>query len=461
MNKIKRLIFVFFFIGIVPSAALAEKHLIFLDGYLGWFYSLPAYLKEHHTQLEQLPFSGFSVVGNVYTSYVMSADPNSNNVTYERVWNEVGVLQNVFQVKTDNFLRINLDFPGDFWDDNVWQITTRNFAAVAKAAKNLGFKGILFDDEPYASGQHTLSNYMSNFKFPKRAEVQANPGDYEQWEIDESVFNRGDWVDYSCRRDGQSEVNSENCAYRNPNHSFIEHMDKVATRFADIMLAMEAEFPDITVLVLHGPATAHPNSNIPNHNIKPNGIFETNEYKGAMFVGLKMGLTGNAELHDLGEFYSYSSDQHFQDSYQWRKYDIASEAYNQNLDSSYRWVVPENERNSWSDEVGVGFMISDYDQSPFDRGGYDTTGMCTPPDVESRFNKAFDTTDDYVIFYSDSGLSSCGLDNRWMDVSEPVVPAWRNMLQRVFNSIQAPETPDDTNLMLIPIKNGKTVVIPM
>ncbi len=447
-------LFVFF-----ATSAVAQKKLIFLDGYLGWYYSLPPYLSQYYAELEKLPFSGFAVVGNVFTSYVMSADSNSNNVSYQRVWNEVSSLQNLFTIKTDNFLRINLDFPGDFWDDAVWQRTRNNFSAVAKAAKNLGFKGILFDDEPYAGGQHPYAHKMSNFKFPQKAAVQAHPENYEQWEIDESVINRGDWVDYSCRINGQSVENSEDCAYRNPAYSFIEHMDKVSSRFEEIMQAMVAEFPGITVLVLHGPATAHPNTNIDDHYIKPNGIFETNEYKGAMFVGFKAGLSAQAQLHDLGEFYSYSTDEHFQHAYQWRKYDIATTRYNQNINATYHWTVPENQRSSWSAEVGVGFMVSDYDQTEFvDRGGYNTQGLCTPADVESRFMKALKFADEYVVFYSDSSLSSCNSDIRWLDVSQPVEPVWLNMVQRVYDSIQAKKDP---GLWVIPMKFGKSVVVPL
>ena len=211
--------------------AIAQKQLLFLDGYLGWAYSMPPYLTANHVEVEKLPFSGFVVSGNVYTSYAMSADPNSNNVIYSRVWNEVKSLKDVYKKKTHNFLRINLDFPGDFWDDAVWQKTADNFAAVAEAAKNIGFKGILFDDEAYAGGQHVHARYMSNFKFPKKQDVQDHPENYADWEISESQENRGDWVDYECRINGQTEVNSENCSYRNPTHTFKEHMDKVAARF--------------------------------------------------------------------------------------------------------------------------------------------------------------------------------------------------------------------------------------
>lgn len=448
-----------FLICFCVTPALAKKNLIFIDGYLGWYYSMPPYLSAHHAEIEQLPFSGFAVLGNVYTSYVMSADPNSNDVTYERVWNEVKSLQNLFQDKT-NFLRINLDFPGDFWDDAVWQKTSSNFAAVARAAKNLGFKGIVFDDEAYAGGQHQLAHYMSNFKFPKRLDVTNNPEKYAQWERDESRKNRGDWVDYTCRIDGVMEENSDRCSYRNPAHSFKEHMDKVAARFKEIMEAMEVEFPDITVLVFHGPATAHAKTNIAGHYIKPNSVFEQNEYKGAMFLGFKQGLNGQAALHDMGEFYQYHTDQQFQDAYQWRKYDIVSDQYNQDLDPSYRWVVPQPDRGSWSHDVQVGFMVSDYGLS-HDLPEYNISGQCHPEEVKTRLTKALARSDAYVIFYSDSDLSSCDNDIRWADVDAPVPDRWFSMMQDVYASLQLQPSPGGGVVPATPVTSAVPALPPI
>ena len=431
------------------TPVMAQKHIIFVDGYLGWYYSMAPYLSENHDDVEDLPFSGFAVVGNTYTSYTMSSDPNSNNFTYNDVWDEVKSLEGVFQRKTENFLRINLDFPGDFWDDAAWQQTISNFAAVAKAAKNLGFKGILFDDEVYANGQHVYAHYMSNFRFPKKSDVDAHPENYEQWEIDESQENRGDWVDYTCSINSVREENSDRCSYRNPEHSFKEHMDILAARFKAIMEAMEAEFPGITVLVFHGPATAHAKTNIAGHYIKPNSVFETDEFKGAMFLGFKQGLHGSASLHDLGEFYQYNTEQHFQNAYQWRKHDIVSDQYNQGLDDGYRWAVPVVDRGSWSNDVGVGFMVSDYGR-PHDLPEYNIPNQCHPAEVESRLNKAINRSDKYVVFYSDSDLSNCENDIRWADISAPVPEDWLTMMQRVYQKSESQLTtlPAIMNLLL-------------
>ncbi len=439
MKKIKHLLLGLGVMSIFSSSVFAEKHLVFLDGYLGWEYSMPEYLKNNHNAIENLPFSGRSVVGNSYTSYVMSADPNVNKVTYQRVWNEVGILKDVFKKKKDNFLRINVDFPGDFWNDAAWTRTTKNFANVAKAAKNIGFKGILFDDEVYTSAQHLKAYYMSNFKFPRPQQVIDNPANYAEWQRKGSQDARGPtpWMDYNCTINRKKYVNSENCAYSNPNHTFKEHMEKLASRFKGIMEAMQVQFPDITILVLHGPATAHPKTNIQGHMIKPNSLYQAEEYKGAMFVGFKEGLNNQASLHDLGEFYEYTTDSHFENAYQWRKFDIASEQYNADVDDTYQWKIPANQRASWSDDVDVGFMISDYDHTPT-RGGYNTQGLCTPADVESRLTKALARTDDYVIFYPDSSISNCDDDIRWADVSRPVDARWLNMMNRVYDTIHTP-----------------------
>lgn len=49
----------------------------------------------------------------------------------------------------------------------------------------------------------------------------------------------------------------------------------------------QEQFPDIMILVLHGPASAHPKTNIQGRMIKPNSLYQTQEFKGAMFVGFK------------------------------------------------------------------------------------------------------------------------------------------------------------------------------
>jgi len=55
MKKIKHTTITLFFMCLFSTAALAEKHLIFLDGYLGWFYSMPPYLTENYEKMEELP----------------------------------------------------------------------------------------------------------------------------------------------------------------------------------------------------------------------------------------------------------------------------------------------------------------------------------------------------------------------------------------------------------------------
>ncbi len=430
MKKIKRLILGLGVISILSTSVYAEKHLVLLDGYSRWLYSMPNYLKKHPKAVKNLPFSGRVVFGNSFTDKVMMMkdpnDPNAHIVTYAKVMHNndrddggVGQLEGHFKNK-DNFLRINVNFPGDFWDDTIWNRVTRNFANVAHAAEAIGFKGILFDDEAYGP----IRRNMSNFKFPDPALVEENPGNYAQWEIMGSRASKG--------------LDDKN-SYRNPRYTFKQHMDKVASRFEAIMKAMEVEFPNITVLVTHGPAPAHPKTR--DHNIITDTLYQTNEYKGALFLGFKQGLNGQASLHDLGEFYRYTKNSDFRNAYQWRKFDIASKQFNdpRDVDDSYQWVIPVNQRASWNDKVNIGFMVSDY-ALPLVKGGYSTRGRCMPEHVEARLTKALKYSDDYVVFYTDSGskerpLDHCGYKIPWADVSKQVNDYWLRMVTRVYNSI--------------------------
>ena len=146
------------FILIFSSTLIAkEKHLILAEGN-SWFPHMAENLINNHETISKLPFSGFILVGNSFTNLVMK---ENQTITYKQVWNELKGLKGLYKNQPHNFLQINIDFPGDFWDDERWRQVSQNFAVVAQVAKDLGFKGIVFDDEPYSMN----AKKMVNFKF--------------------------------------------------------------------------------------------------------------------------------------------------------------------------------------------------------------------------------------------------------------------------------------------------------
>jgi len=376
-----------------------ERHIILAQGDI-WRPLLAPNLIQNHDYIENLPFSGFIMAGNSFTNDTMKP---GETLTYGYVWKELHGLRNLYKKKTENFLLVNIRFPADYWDDNAWERVARNFAVVARAAKNLGFKGIAIDDEGYSSDRKML-----NFQFPKEDDVAENPYNYDFWE---RAGSQPSWVD---RR-----------SYRNPKYTFEEHIDKVTERFNDIMEEMQEEenFPGITVLVYYGPSFAHENTNKENLILTDLGRANSQEMKGAIFLGLKEALRGNSSLHDMGENYKYRKDRHFKNSYMLRKYKIATKEYNENLNPQYQWKIPRKDWFTWSRKVQVGFMTSNITHTSHYAEYYTKGRSGEPSDIQYALKKALKYTDKYVVYYcqNQNWLQPNGknaVDDEWYDMME-------------------------------------------
>lgn len=385
------------FLYLTTSSLIADdKKLILAEGNY-WKPMLADNFAKNHKAIKRLPFSGFVMVGNGFTNITMQKDIRLN---YKTIWSEVKKVKGLYEDR-DNFLQINMDFPGDFWNDKVWEQVSKNFSIVAKVAKDLNFKGIVFDDEPYTISSHK----MNNFKFPSKKELTKES---KIWEIKGSEPS---WVDEK--------------AYRNPKYTFKEHMQKVRERFRDIMKSMLDVYPNLTLLVYNGPSFAHVNSNRLNIIVTDVGLPREHEYKGAIFLGFKEGLTPIASLHDMGESYRYRRDRHFKESYQWRKYDIATDLANR-LNSNYQWIVPKQDRASWSRDVNIGFMVFNKGQES-NYKEYDTRGKSTIKDIEKSLEKALKYSDRYVVYYCQ--------DQDWLipNQEHPLKKGWMKMMKRLHH----------------------------
>ena len=383
----------------LSSIHATKKYLILAEGN-GWLPHMARNLIPNHEYISKLPFSGFVMVGNHYTDLVMES---GRKLSYNYIWEEIKGMKNLYPNKK-NFLQVNIHFPADFWDDRAWEQVNKNFALVAKVARDLGFQGIAFDDEPY--GESTKK--MVNFKFPTREEVKHNPKKYTAWEKQGAELA---WVD--------------EYAYRNNRYTFKEHMAQVTYRFKNIMQAMTSSYPNLDVLVYLGPSLSHENSNHNHPVVIDMGLPRENEYHGAIFTGLKQGLNNQASLHDMGESYKYRTDNHFRNAYQWRKKEIAENRYNDNLNPNYQWVVPKSERNDWSSRVNVGFMVFNLPQSSSYKE-FNTLNNSSLFDIENTLEKALNYSDKYVIYYCEK--------QDWLlpNKKYPVDNSWMKMMKRVY-----------------------------
>jgi hypothetical protein len=205
-------------------------------------------------------------------------------------------------------------------------------------------------------------------------------------------------------------------------------MQQITLRFKDIMTSMTNISPKLVTLVYLGPSLSHVHSNTNYPIVIDMGLPRENEYHGAIFTGLKQGLSPEAKLHDMGESYKYRKNKHFGYAYQWRKYDIAKDKYNDTLQSEQHWIVPKSERDTWSNEVQVGFMVFNKGQkSSYDE--FTTLNTSSVTDIEQTLNKALKYSDEYVIYYPE--------EQDWLlpNKKYPLPNSWMSMMKRVYNTM--------------------------
>jgi len=392
----------------------SKKKLILVLHSGGWAPVLANNLVPRRDVIRELPFSGYGLVGNSFTNIVMA---RGVTVNYDDIVEELkggerttkGI--KAFNAGKSNFLTVWMRFPGDMWDANAWNKVTQNFKTLAKVAKNLGFAGIIYDDEAYDLQAHYLINY-----------------------------------DYNTYFDYADKAQTIKSAYKTPNKTFLEHTEKITALFKTIMEGMVAEFPSIDVLYYHSPAEGHIAANKAGKYggplIRHIGLEREHELIGAMFLGLKRGLSAQASLHDMGEDYTLNTKEHFEHAYQWRKHTIASDETNDNVNKREHWIIPKEDRATWANDVTEGFMVTNFPNTD-PRQEFDTTNKVGVDSMKNILENALNRSDEYVIFYSASssphgqGVGKIKLD--WLQKPSAVFsvnPQWKQMMTDVYNEIK-------------------------
>jgi hypothetical protein len=308
----------------------------------------PAFIRENKAYLESLPFDGVAV-------YLRNPD-GSDNVTTTAMTNQrlgyaaiakvLAPLKGLqFTTMTQNFAAVFSGRPPDFFGD--WSLMVQNFADLARAARETGLKGIYFDNE----------NHSANWShYP-------------------------DGVDH-------------------PSKSLMEYQQQARLRGKQTMEAMVAQFPEITVISLHGPYLSEPKAPAP---LFPQWQ-SANQLTGPFFCGFVEGAGKRATCVDGGKLYHLRASKEFQESYDWRKSAIASDKVN----SAF---IPNPLRPLWFTKVSVGFGIHN---QPFDR--FDMLPDILRPTIANALRQ----TDRYVWLHVD-GLTflrpskSGGSSDVWVD----------------------------------------------
>ncbi len=193
------------FAGVCPASASETRKKLIASG---WDIPTAQQLRRDLAQIEQGPFDGVLVEAKAFGA---PGDINScpfreafSRKAWQREWfaRTVADLKVVHSARlTDNFLSLNAN-PGDvdWFDDAGWAQIVEHMRTAAWVARQGGLKGFVFDPEPYTKP-------YAQFRYT----VQA----------------------------------------QRAQHTFLEYMQKARQRGREVMRAVVAEYPAITILAYY------------------------------------------------------------------------------------------------------------------------------------------------------------------------------------------------------------------
>lgn len=351
-----------------PSASLI------LAGWYGTTIPTPGFIRSNLAFLEAQPFQGVvaylkdDATGANATSGVMGGSA----IPVGTLTGIVAPLKGLpFHNLVDNFGLVQGSTPPDFFDD--WTNVVANFGNLAAILKDAGLRGVCFDNEQYAA---PWGNYPAGARYPAK--------------------------------------------------TLLQYQDQARLRGSQVMQAMVASFPDIAVITLHGPYISELKAPV---SLQFPQWQSGNNLLGPFFAGFVDGAGSTGVPVDGGELYTLRSDADFINSYNWRKFTLASTA----IDCPF---IPPALRTVWPDRTSISFGV--YDR-PFSGAGMD------PATLGTTLTNALRHADRYVWFYTEGPTfllpaSAGGASAAWVDA-----------VRQALGTVPAPIAPPaPTNLVAQP-----------
>lgn len=258
----------------------------------GWDMPSPRFVRDHVTAMETMPFDGVTISLPGLGDKVQRQSP----VPYASFRDALAPLaQTRFTTMTHNFVTVYATPAGSVFDD--WSVPVANFGNLARAAREAGAAGILYDNEEYFGS-------VSDF-----------PG--------------------VC-----------------PGHTLVQCQDQARLRGRQVMDAMRQAWPDIKVMTLYGPWVSEPKTYDALSGVLPfNDVSHANELMGPFFVGLAESAAGSpARVIDGGEIYSARTKAQFAAITSWQMAGMPARSS----------LVPPSLSPAWTSAVRPGVGVYDY-----------------------------------------------------------------------------------------------------
>lgn len=213
---------------------------------------------------------------------------------YDDIAAELGPLRHRMGKVDANFLVtyvMNVD-PFDSWTQVI-----DNWVTLARAARDVGMVGLVFDNEAYNG---------------------------DVWTYPQDVTYAG-------------------------THSLAAYRAQYRERGRQLMRALAAVWPSMRFMVLHGPYVSDPRT--PTSVVLEQSAVTDRDLSGFFFAGLLEAAPRTATVIDGGEVYQYRTEQDFKNSYHFRRFVLPS------LQPS-ALVLPEF-HNVWSEKIDISFGVYD------------------------------------------------------------------------------------------------------
>jgi hypothetical protein len=247
------------------------------------------FILPNEAHIDTLPFDGITV--NIPQSWsAMSPDYVVTRADLE-FWLEP---LRSFNEGRNNWLMVEVDDPGDVFDDAAWAVVVENWRLMAEVAKEMGFEGILFDNEEY---QGKWQNWPEGYP----PEVVA---------IGEEAYQA-----------------------------------QTALRGRQIAEAVGSVWPEAKIGFAHGPyVSVEPEPGRPSQSGDP----ENFELYGPFFTGFAEGAGPNMRMVDGGEIYALRTAEDFQWFKEWR---------GTTAPQQFDWAVDPNLIADWDARVDQAIMV--------------------------------------------------------------------------------------------------------
>jgi hypothetical protein len=304
--------------------------------------------------LDSLPLDGTSMQIPASGKVLLSGEV----CTYEEIAASLAPVKGAFHRCTRNMVVIHTRGFPDVFDD--WSMVLSNWRNLARAAEDAGLIGIMFDNETY------------------REKVWRHPDDV-----------------------------------RYPAYSLQQYQAQMRRRGREVMEVVAGEFPEVVFLVFHGPYISEPKT--PQHVTLLQAVASERDLRGPFFAGLVEGAPDSATVVDGGEVYQYRTPEDFARSYEWRKWEIASDE----TDCAF---IPRDLRGKWVSRVSIGFGV-------YNRQWKKSYPM-DPQIMRATLENALRATDNYVWLY---------VESEWTAPGE-VSPDWLNAVSGAVQAVRDTQT---------------------